>query len=331
LALALAVEAKAVAPAGLAASAAASALTAASNLGASAFNLLRLLGVARRIISLSSALWLGGALLLPAIGSAIYEIGANRQVQAELVGADRGLAEQKTQLRRMLEHARSMRQSRTKSLSKAEAAVELESRSRAQKFIAAYPQARGLFMQIGRTGSLYSFAGFIRSAGLTPEKAERLRNLLASTWLSNLVVSSGKIAAGSGDPTVEELSNALGEQGARDFQSYEQTMQYPYKFATMAAVDAVEIGTPLGASEIDQLAQIIADNSSPYEIKPAGLNSGNLERARNSVDWDAAILEAKAGLSPDKVKAVETLFLELKYPALLDQARKAQTASAAEH
>ena len=149
--------------------------------------------------------------------------------------------------------------------------------------------------------------------------------------MDNLVVSSGNIAAGSGNPAFEKLRDALGEQGARDFQNYVQTMQYPYEFATMAAVDAVEMGTPMSASELDKLAQIISVNSSAYEIKPEGLNSGNFERARDAVDWDAATAEAKAELPPDMFRAAQTLFLELKYPTVLDQIRNSQAAPAAEH
>jgi RNA polymerase sigma factor (sigma-70 family) len=337
LAVALAAQAEMTVPAGLAATVTTSAVASALGAEASVFGLWRLLGGIKAIFSLSGALWVGGLLSLPAAGTALHEIRENQQAQAQLAATNAEIQAAVPKLRTLVRQARSAAQARARP-SAAEHTAEWDSRAEARKFLHTYPEARGLFMQVSTTDAFYSFAGFLRRSNLTPEQIEQFESLIAANWMGNLVATPGKaapgvlgvnfgpgvIAAGGGDPTFEELREVLGDAGARDFQAYEQTLQYPYKFVTGVAGDASEAGAPLTGSQVDQLAQIIASNTGPHHTDPIGLNSGNWEAARDAVDWNTAIAQAKAALPPGQFSIVQGKLLALQYRAALDEARQGQ-------
>ena len=320
LAVALAGQAEAAAPAGLTTLAATTALAFASGAETSAFSLMRFLGSIKGVFSASGALWLGGLLCVPAVGSAIHEVRINRHAQAELAAAKNKFETEMPQPQALARKLQSSEQARSKLFDAPPRSRVWDPRAEAQKFLNTFPQARALFLQMGVTDAFYSFGGFLRTSNLTPGQIQQFEALIASTWVNNLEATPEIIGAGSGDPSFEQLRQVLGAAGAREFQAYEETMQYPYKFTTAAAAVASAAGAPLTEQQIDQLAQIIASNSGPHKTNMLGLDSRNWEAARDAVVWDAVITQARAVLSSEQFSRVQERLLILQYNAALDQA-----------
>jgi len=178
-------------------------------------------------------------------------------------------------------------------------------RAEGQKFLNTFPQARALSMQVGAATALRIFAPFMRAENLTPGQIEQFENLVASTWTNNLAVTPTQIGAVVGTPTLDQLSQVVGDQGAEAFEAYEQSMRYPYQFTAFAATAASLAGTPLSDAQNDQIAQIIANNTAPYQTVTNTLGPANWNAAAGAVNWNAAIAQVQAALPPAQFDAVQ--------------------------
>ncbi len=299
-------------------------------------------------------------LLIPAAGTAVYEVRANQRAQARLAVAAQAYDEAAARMRTLEDKVQAISRTRAELLAASNEAAAAAARSsggpgysqigggsggsggpggkstapvdplaEGQRFLNAFPQARAMMMQNNNPAVMMQYAPFVRQANLTPAQVLQFQQLMATNWVDNLAVTpQGMVLGPNSNPTFDQLSQIIGDQAAQQFENYNQTMTYPYKFTGQAAAAASLSGAPLSPEQNDQLAQIIAGNAAPYTTVPGTVGPGNWNAAATAVNWDATIAQAKAALPPAQFEAVQGALLQLQFEATASAAQQAKTAGA---
>lgn len=129
------------------------------------------------------------------------------------------------------------------------------------------------------------YAALFRSLNLTPEQAEKLRNILADRQTTMQDVMN--VAREQGiDPRTDRdayqkllevarndinasIKSVIGESGFAQFETYEQTL--PQRNVVNQLQQRLsQSDTPLSPQQADQLVQILAANTPPSPARPAG-------------------------------------------------------------
>lgn len=312
LALALAQQAGAATPPGLAVSVSGAALASAA--GGSAL-------LSSTLGGLAGSFGIAAILAITTLGTAIYEFSASQRAQSELSAANHEVRAESAQLQALELKAQAAKQTRSKRTTKAQASKPTSShawdpRAEGQKFLATYPNARAMMMQASVPGILAVYAPFMRSANLTPGQIEQFENLIASTWVDNTGLRStppqGPLVV---KPNFDQLSQILGAQVAQKYETYEQSMRYPYQFMESAAAAAAMEGPPLSDEQIDKIARIISDDTGPYQrvwasdISPPVNGNG----AAGAVDWDAVIAKVRSVLPTSQFSIIQNELERMPY------------------
>jgi len=326
LSLLIAEQAHAGAPVGMASAVAGKALSAASTAGASAVGLLQLMGIAKTTAGL---IGLTAILCLPGLGVALYERHLAQRDAAELAIATRAYVADQAQLtllkRKAVQanNAQSQLRARIEALNRSARNPKAD----AQKFLATFPQARGLLTRMLEMGYSSRFAAFYRSAGLSPAQIAQLENRAVELWIHNLELMPGTITSGTNLIFLpqDQLRQILGDQACQQFQDY-QRAESAHSLASQVAVEVASSGSPLSASQTDQLAAIVAANSPEYQRG----QTVNLA----TIDWQSVQTQAKAVMPEPIWIAAQSAILatqsELQYRRALAQAsRKSAPAAAA--
>ena len=318
------------APAGLAASVTGTAIA-----GSSGFSLLQLLGQAKATLGVTTALWVGGAVGLPAIGVAVYELREARRTQSALTAAAAEHAAQTGRLRALESSLRGAAQDRTELLAETDAlkarltaaAGKSDPAAEGRKLLAEFPQVRAILTAAGIPRVAERYHPFYRLANLTPLQVEQFENLTASTWADSVMVTPTGITAGTSDPAENQLRAILGDQGYEQLQNYNQ-MRQAYQFMDLVAAPVNMAGEPLSPGQIDRLAIVIADNSSLYRTThDMALDHATFADALAAVDWDDVLEQAKAIFSPAQFAAAQGPLLKAQLAVAVAQARKGRAAA----
>jgi len=278
----------------------------------------------------SAALWVGGALMIPAAGMALHEYqeaqrahGALEAVTAErTVEMDRFGALETARLQAEKNHSGLL--VRANALRTARAAAERKSDpvAEGQKLLAEFPQSRAMLIAAGISKVAGRYHPFYRLANLTPAQIEEFETLMATTWADSVTVTPATVAAGTPWPTEGQLRAILGDLGYEQYQNYSE-VRYSYQFADLLATPVNLAGEPLSVGQIDQLAQIVAENSAADRGRPdPGEDSATFADALASVDWDNVMAQTKAILSPTQWRAAQGPLLNAQLLAAVAQDRK---------
>ena len=137
-----------------------------------------------------------------------------------------------------------------------------------------------------------------------------------------MTVTPATVAAGTPWPTEGQLRAILGDLGYEQYQNYSE-VRYSYQFADLLATPVNLAGEPLSVGQIDQLAQIVAENSAADRGRPdPGEDSATFADALASVDWDNVMAQTKAILSPTQWRAAQGPLLNAQLLAAVAQDRK---------
>ena len=302
------------APAGLAVTVSGVAVAAAAAAPAAGF--LSWLGLAPGGLGTAGVLVLALGVSLPAAGFAVSKFGSARRAEAALAAAGREYAVQLAGLQAVEKSAAAADQAVA-----ARALAPRDPGSRGRKFLAEFPEARAMLIELGMSGALRTNGSFYRLAGFTPAQIDRFQHLLVETWADNLAASPGA----SGLPSDDELRAVVGDDAFRKFQAFSQMID-AYRWTGEAAKELNYNGTPLSAEQTDRLAQILADNSAIYRSGHA-LNRSSVDggTAMASVDWDGAMAESRTVLSAAQWRAVEPIFLNFQFQGAVARAQLTQS------
>jgi len=300
------------APAGLAAVVPGIALAGAA---VPASSVLQFLGTAK------AGLGVAGILALAVIVD-VSAIRTARRAEASLAAASQDYAAQQESLRAAEKNARAADQARN-ALPRSAAAPSADPKSEGRKFLAEFPEARAMLIELGMSGALRTNGSFYRLAGFTPAQIDRFQKLLVESWVDNLAVTPASLAA-DGLPSDDQLRAVVGDEAFQKFQAFNQMID-AYRWTGTAAKELGLNGTPLSPRQTDQLAQILADNSSIYQGGQA-LNRTAVDKntAMASVDWEAAMAGARKLLSASQWKAVEPVFLNFQFQGALSRAQQSE-------
>ena len=320
------------APTGLAAAVTGTALASKAIAGSSAFSLLQLLGNAKAIIGASAAVWLGAAAGIPAIGAVFYEFREARHSHKAMMVAAGEQEVQVARLRALQLSLGGADRNRSKLLARVDAlrtstaaAREPTPAAEGQKLLVRFPQSRAMLMAAAIPKVAEDYQAFFRLANLTPSQIDQFENLMAATWTNSVRVTPTDISAGIRTPSEDQLRTVLGDHGYRQFQYYNQ-MQYAYQFTGLLAAAVNLADEPLSVGQIDQLAQIVAGNSSLYrEGHDMNQGTATFSDASNSVNWDNVTAQTKAILSQAQWTTIQSPILNAKLDVAVTQARKGQS------
>ena len=326
LSLLIAEQAHAGAPAGLASAVAGKALSAGGAAGASAVGLLQLMGTAKTTAGL---IGLAAILCLPGLGIALYERHLGQREEAGLATATRAYVAAQAHLTSLQQQAaqaantQSQLQSRVTTLG----ASARDPKADGQKFLAAFPQERELLRRMLSSDYSNRFAAFYRSAGLSSAQIERLENQATDVWIQNLETTPTAINNSSNWPVLigEGLRQMLGDQIFQQFQDYNRAAN-AHGLADQVAAEVAYSGSPLSASQTDQLAAIVTANSPEYQ-KGHAVNPA-------TIDWQSVQTQAKAVMPEPIWIAAQSAILANQYEtqfkrALAQASRKSASAAPA--
>jgi hypothetical protein len=267
---------------------------------------------------------------VPAIGAAAYELWSARQAQAALAGESEGYAAQRDRFLALKRAAGAADQHKT-TLAAALAGVRpaplagqrlaagpatgsgtavRNPKGDFQKFLATYPQAHAMLIAQQKRLAAQIYGSFFRSAALTPSQIDRFENIAAENWINLDTLSPANFALeGELVPldaaSAEEIRGLVGDPAYQQLQNYNQSAYAHFWANTVAGGLPAE--TSLSADQVDQLAQILASNNAAPRTDHVELWS-----SLASIDWDAALAQAKAALSASQWKAVGPALLQIQ-------------------
>ena len=326
LAMLLANQTMVAAPAGLAASVTGAALASTAVAGSSALALFELFSHAKAVLGVSTAVWVGAAVGLPAIGAAVYEFreaGRDQRALATVAAEREAIATQLSALDASVREAaweRSTLQAEVKALQirLAAAAAKRDPAAEGRKLLAEHPEVRAMLIASGTPKVAQRYHPFYRLANLTPAQIERFEYLIAATWADSLMVTPTGILP-EREPTPEQFRAILGDQGYAQLQNYDGMMQ-AYQFTDLVAARVSAAAEPLSAAQIDQLAIAIADSSSLYRASHLMGDHLSFPEAMAAVDWSAVLDRAQAILSPAQWTAAQSPLLNAQVMVAVAQA-----------
>jgi hypothetical protein len=184
------------------------------------------------------------------------------------------------------------------------------------------PRLQARYLASERTNLALSYGPFFQALGLTPEQADKFKDLMTDHAGKILDLRLIALAQGSGEPEPANAalqqqaddqlraaqSDLLGEAGYQQLQQYERTL--PARDQANALAGALALtSTPLSAAQAEQITQIMANASSGYQnggkadlptpgnwefIGPLMLAHKTIEE---TVDWDAVLVQSHSVLS----------------------------------
>jgi len=313
------------APSGLVATVPGIAVASAANIGPSSFNLLQFLTSTKVGLGIAGVIGLAAIMDIPAVGTALYQLRAAQRAEASLASASQDYQAQLETLRATERAARAADGDRAALRRTARAAgmaaPGLDPKAEGRKFLAEFPQARSMLVQTGISGVRQTNASFYRMAGFTPSEIDAFEKQLAESRVDNLAVTPASISS-DGQLSDDQLGDLMDQQAFQKFHNYSQ-IAAAYEWTGTAARELNFAGTPLSADQTDQLALILANNSSLYRSgRPLNGAAVDGSAAMASVDWDTALAQARDVLSPAQWKTAEPVLLSMQFNGALHQARQ---------
>lgn len=162
-----------------------------------------------------------------------------------------------------------------------------------QAFLAAYPQARPMLLEIGKAQIARNYAAFFKKAGLKPAQIENLENQTDEQWIQTLTV--GPAGVHPGDPQLpdDQLKVILGDQGFQQFQDFERIQPLQ---SIVSDASSLSTSVPLTETQANQLLAILANASSSYQ------DGG--KASPKTVNWDQVMAQAQDVLSAQQIAAI---------------------------
>lgn len=321
---ALASQAGAAAPSGLAASVTGAALAGAAGL-ATPSALLVFMSATKTAFTGSALLSVTGLLLLSSVGVASYEAQSARAAETTRAMADARLQTESAALARLKETAQAAQirlasaQSRLAELRaartapKAPAAPSASSvpagrdpRADGQTLLAAIGEAgRNDIRELMRRQFHTGYALTIREAGLTPEQASAFEAHLVQYGLDHLFVTSTGISPDPDNNELppDELRSIFGEEAFLRWQNAERKDEaYDWVTGLSLRINGEVSATPLTIDQLSALAGMVASHSNEFR------DGGKVDPA--TVDWDAVGSDARRMLSPAQWRQAQAWLLK---------------------
>jgi hypothetical protein len=261
------------------------------------------------------------------LGFAAYEWHAARSVRSELLAREHGYIADLRRLHVLESNTRILDQRALASRHDSDpsaagfeaggkgssaAGGAADPRAAGQLFLSEFPRAKALIAEFGLANLDMRYGPFYRAAGLTPDQIQRLENAFVDTWTQSLqVFPDGGIRPAVTQVPDDQLRAILGDQGFQGFEAYTQNMPAQNVVLQIAAAAGLS-GSPMSPDQASQLVQAIAAIADRDQDGKLSLNT---------VDWDAAIRQAQAVLSPEQVQAAEPVFAQMQYQQALNRAR----------
>ena len=303
LALMLATHAVVAAPAGLAETVAASALSSAASAGSQGSWPAKLLAKTKLAVGVSGTSWMAGILTILALGGGAYELRSAWDANAALARENAAYAAQQDLFRGL------KRLGHPSAAQAPESAVAVrDPKADFQAFLAVYPEAREMILARNKELVREIFSSFFKSAGLTAAQIEQFENFVAEYELRAMAIAPNKLEIqGAEVPPEDQMRKVLGDQIFPQFQDYGRTTYAHYYVSVVAGCAP---GAEFSSDQLDRLAQILVNNNpappKPFSIWPVPA----------SIDWDAVLTQAKPVFSASQWKALEPALLTLHGNAL---------------
>jgi hypothetical protein len=189
-----------------------------------------------------------------------------------------------------------------------------------QKFLAAFPSARALLIDVGKAQIARNNWAFYREAGLSPAQIGKFESLMAETWLQNISVSPNGIHPDIQQLPDDQFKEILGDQGYQQFKDDRRDGAANSLALQVATAAIASNAPPVSADQAELISQILLKNNSGYQAGGAPTPNGE--------DWDTVMAQTQGVLSGPQLKAAEGVFLNLQYRITLNQAMRAQAQAA---
>jgi RNA polymerase sigma factor (sigma-70 family) len=251
-------------------------------------------------------------LLLAALGTATYEFGTSHKSQSELAAAQTNYQSLVSELHglELLDQPIGQGPNRTQSGKSDSGMAGAEPVAKGEAFLARHPELQhlhdeavnarlnleygALFKQLGLTSAqIGQFMSLVRREGQNPFYPANLDGN------SILIPFAQPMSAAESDAAVETL---LGADGYTKYLQYVQN--HPGRaIASKVAENLAFTDTPLTPAQSDQLAKIVAQNSSA---------------ANGTFDWNAIVAGAAGELSPSQLSALTNIRTQYEHSATLN-------------
>jgi RNA polymerase sigma factor (sigma-70 family) len=343
LAVALASQATAAAPIGLAASVAGTALAGAaiaSGTTATLIGLSEFMATSKTVVSIAAIV---GVL---SIGTVVHEIQQAQSAESA-AGAvqqeNKALTTQLPELRRAAQAAEQARADLQRSVAEARssaakpkspeddktAALRAEAQAgeaRGREFLAAHPEFRPLLIAFQKLGFLDTNVALYRKLGLTPDQIDCFEAVLQERSSFSFSASSGEsvgfnFATNRNSFTEQEtqLRDILGEDNYAQYTEYSRTGG-ARQYTTELAAALYYTDSALTAEQTKQVELILAQNDATYRAdKVAGYNL---------IDWDQVMAQAPGVLSARQLEAMNGIRAGAQYIQALVDAKTASIVAA---
>jgi hypothetical protein len=170
----------------------------------------------------------------------------------------------------------------------------------AEQLFATFPQARDFILSYSKANLERQFGDFFASAGLTPAQIAAFKSALTNTRMQSLIaVAPNGIRPTVGLPAESDLQSILGDVGFQKFQDFQRLAPANGTVLEMAERSGFS-GVPISNEQGTQMTQIVANNSPDYQ--------GGAPVNLNSVDWNTAMTQIQALLSPAQWTAIQGTF-----------------------
>lgn len=292
------------------------------------------------VLSVAGTLGLAGLLSLPPVGLALYErhdaaraetiANLARQENAERTAelnklqertreADQKTAALKAELGRLLQAVAASTKTARPAAAPPRSKGEADALADGEAFLASFPQAGQMLIELARAQVRANFTGFYRSAQLTPAQIEELETRTAEFWNKSIALTPDGVRPLVAQLPDDQLQQILGEENFQRFQDFKRA-KYAHGITGRIELVAGYASTPLSLEQSQQLVQMILGNSADYK-------SGRSLKIE-AVDWPTVSANAQKIVSPEQWKAIHPVFLQMQFQATVEKAQ--QEASAVE-
>jgi len=308
----LANQAVATVPAGLSTAVTTAALASATSVGA----LTTIQGILGFMSTTKLGLGIAGMVALFAVGSTVFEGKAASRAKTSLAATQALLAAatatHKADLEKQQQLVRIAADDDQKWAALQKTVAELQSRAEqdakaasngktdkttalaaGQAFLAAYPQARTMLLELGKAQTARNYAAFFQKAGLTPAQIENFESQTSEQCIQTLMVGPNGIRPAYPQLPDDRLKAILGDQGFQQFQDFERVQPLQ---SIVSDTSSMSTSAPLTDTQASQLLMIIANASSSYQ-------DGD-KASPNTVNWDQVMVQAQGVLSAQQIAAI---------------------------
>ena len=343
LAVALASQATAAAPIGLAASVAGTALAGTATAGGTTATLI---GLSEFMATSKTVVGIAAIVGVLSIGTVVHEI---QQAQAAefVVGAvqqeNKALAAQLPELRRAAQAAEQARADLQRSVAEARstaakpksleddktAALRADAQAadaRGREFLAAHPEFRPWLIALQKLGFSDTNGALYRKLGLTPDQIDRFEAVLQERSSFSFGTSAGGSVSfnfGTGKNSYVELETqlreVLGEDNYAQYTEYSRTGGARH-YTTELAGALYYTDNALTAEQTKQVELILAQNDATYR--------GGKVMEYYAIDWDRVMTQAPGVLSARQLEAMNGIRAGAQYLQALVDAKTASMVAA---